>query len=51
MSYFLNDTFIELINEAKKVNVAAENIYKNGSSNMNNQQYISEMHDFFGVYQ
>lgn len=51
MSYFLNDTFIELINEAKKVNVAAENIYKNGSSNMGNQQYISEMHDFFGVYQ
>ena len=51
MSYFLNDTFIELINEAKKVNTAAEEIYRNGSSNMNNQQYISEMHDFFGVYQ
>lgn len=51
MSYFLNDTFIELINEAKKVNTAAEEIYRNGSSNMNDQQYISEMHDFFGVYQ
>lgn len=51
MSYFLNDTFIELINEAKKVNQAAESIYKTGSSNLNDSQYISEMHDFFGVYQ
>lgn len=51
MSYFLNDTFIELINEAKKVNQAAESIYKTGLSNLNDSQYISEMHDFFGVYQ
>lgn len=51
LSYFLNDTFIELINEAKKVNQAAESIYRTGSSTLNNQQYISEMHDFFGVYQ
>ena len=51
MTYFLNDTFIELINQAKKINIAAETIYKNGSSTINNQQYISEMHDFFGVYQ
>lgn len=48
--YFTGNVFVDIINESEKITQAANRIYQNGKSQINSDEYMSELHDFIGVY-
>lgn len=48
--YFTGNVFVDIINESEKITQAANQIYQHGESQINSDEYMSELHDFIGVY-